>query len=92
MRFRSAALPFTFQSEMVERTIARQGQQPGNEGAAIGLILAGIAPQLEENILHDFLGRRGLLQDAQNQRINDAGMPVVELFESAHVPVKKLDH
>ena len=88
----AAPLAFTFQSELIERPVARQRQQPGNEWAAARLILAGVAPQVKKYVLDNFFRRRALLENAHYESVDNPGMPVVELFECAHVFTKKLLH
>ena len=56
------------------------------------MIPCGVTPQLEENILNNFLCCGCLLQDAHNQSVDNAGVPVIELFKCAHVPAKKPVH
>jgi hypothetical protein len=88
----TAALPFTFQSKMIECAISRQRQQPRDKWPALRVIRCGIAPKLQENVLDDFFRRGRLLQDAQDKRVNGARMAVVELLEGAHVLPKKALH
>ena len=54
--------------------------------------MCGIAPELQENVLHDLFGGPGLLQDSQNEAIDGAGMAIVKLLEGAHIPLKKPVH
>src|SRR5260370_779841 len=76
---------------MVERTVARKRQQPGHEGAP-HVILAGVAPELQENVLHHLFRGGTLPQYAQHEGIDNARVPLVQFFESAHVSAKKLLH
>jgi len=85
----AAALALAFQAQMIESAIARHGAQPGEEGAASGVVLICVAPKLEENILHDFFGGRSVLQDTQDQAVDEARVAVIELFEGAHVFLKE---
>src|SRR5262249_12455732 len=80
------ALALAFQAQMIECTVPRQSEQPRNKRASGGLITTGVTPELQENVLYNLFGRGTLLQDAENQRINNARMAIVELFERAHVP------
>ena len=54
--------------------------------------MSGVAPELEENVLGDFFGRSGLLEDAQEEAVDNARMAVVELLEGAHILLKKTVH
>ena len=54
--------------------------------------MRGVAPELQENVLDDFFGRSRLLEDAQNQAVNGAGMTIVELLKGVHVLMKKPAH
>jgi hypothetical protein len=47
---------------------------------------------LQENVLHDFFGGSGLLDDAEDQAINQARVAVIELFEGGHIPLQKAAH
>src|SRR5262249_21493851 len=83
------ALPLALEPQLIERAVARQRQEPGQKGAARAVVVPRVAPQLEKDILYHFFGGRSLLQDAQNQTIDDAGMAVGEVLKSAHVPLQK---
>jgi hypothetical protein len=88
----AAALSFAFQAKRVQGAVPRQSEQPGNKGTARGVVLRSIAAKLQENVLHDFLGRSLLLLDAQNQGIDAAGMAIVKLLKGAHIFLKKPMH
>src|SRR5262249_50432915 len=85
----ASALPLALEPQLIERAVARQGQQPGQKGTARAVVVRSVAPQVGKDILYHFFGGRSLLQDAQNQTIDDAGMAVVEFLKGAHVPLQK---
>src|SRR5580692_12489993 len=74
---------------MIEGAVSRHGTQPGDERAARGVVLIGVAPELKKNVLNDFFGRGGLLENTQNQAVDEARVAVVELFKGAHVFLQK---
>src|SRR5713226_4666424 len=88
----AAALSFALQAQRVQSAISGEGEQPGNEGPAGLIVLSGVAPELEENVLGDFFGRSGLLEDAQQEAVDETRMAVVELLEGAHILLKKTVH
>ena len=81
-----------FQTKLIERPIAGQCQQPRNKWPAGTVVLLGVPPHLQKNVLHHLFGNRCLFENTQNQRKYQAGMAVIQLFKSAHVPLKKPVH
>jgi hypothetical protein len=63
------ALTLAIEAQGVEGAVASQGQKPGNERAAGFIVLRGVAPKCQENVLHNFLSGSRLLEDAQNQAV-----------------------
>ena len=52
----AAALALAFQAKMIEGAVARHGAEPGNKRAARGIVLSGVAPELQEDVLNDLFG------------------------------------
>ena len=88
-RIFAAALALAFQAQVIEGAIARHGAQPGEERTASGVVSIGVTPELEKDVLHDFLGGGGVLDDAQNQAVDEARVAIIELFKGAHVFFEK---
>src|SRR5215813_4777887 len=87
--FFAAALALAFQAKRIQRAIAGECEQPGNERPARGVVPLGVAPEQQEYILYHFFRGAGVLQDAQNKAVYRPRMAVVELLERAHVLLKK---
>src|SRR5260370_39698805 len=72
----ATALALALEAQRVQSAISREGEQPGNKRSAALIILTGIAPELEENVLGHFFGRPCLLQDAEQEAVDKARMAV----------------
>ena len=70
------------------RAIARDHQQPAGQRAARRVESRGHAPELEENILQDFLGGLGVAQNPVEDGGEHPGVAVVERGERRFVPLR----
>ncbi len=57
---------------------ARDHQQPGDDDAARRVVALGLTPGLREHVLHDFFRFGRIADDPERERIDDAGMAIVE--------------
>ena len=76
----------------VHRLAVGPGQQERPQGAPLGVELLGIAPQVEEHLLGDLLGRRVGAQDAAGEGVHGPSVPPVDLGQGRLVPATHRDH
>ena len=66
-------------AKTIDRPRPRHRQQPAGDRASAAIVARGLLPGLDEDVLHDVLRFGLVLQDAEDQRIDEAGMAIVEL-------------
>ena len=68
-------------AEIINRPVARYGQQPRPDRAPLGIETAHSVPNAEERLLHQIFRGAAILNDPQYQTENDASVAVVQLGE-----------
>jgi hypothetical protein len=84
-------LSLTVQAKLIEGSAARHGQQPRDKRPAQPSYSAVLRHSCRKTSCTIF-GCRGLLKYAQDQRVHETGMAVVQLFKRAYVPLQKPPH
>src|SRR5579884_156144 len=72
--------------EVVDRTVAHRGDDPGAQRAAMGVEPRGTVPELEEGVLDHVLGPPRVAHDAQGDGEGQRTVPVVEARQRVDVP------
>ena len=72
-------------AQPVDGPAARLHQQPGRHRPARRVVPAGLRPGLREDLLHYVLGVGLAAQNPHGQRVDGAGMPVVQLTQGLAV-------
>ena len=65
-------------AQPIDRARARQHHDPAGHGRAAALVSRGIAPDLREHVLHDFLGVSAVRQNPPGQPVHRRRVPVVQ--------------
>jgi hypothetical protein len=69
----------------VDGAMVGHPEQPGEQSAATRLVGVGLAPELEEGLLDDFLGRRTVAQHTQRQRVHASAVAFVHQLEGPRI-------
>lgn len=75
----------TATTQLVERQIVGDGQQPGPHPAQTAIVGASVLPDAEQRFLQQILGDLAIGDDAQDDRQGDARVAIVERFQRGGV-------
>ena len=68
-------------AEVIDSAVARDGEEPGADGALPRIEGVHAVPDAEESFLHEVFGDAGVAHHAENERISDAAVAVVKVRE-----------
>jgi len=72
--------------QVVDGAVARHRQQPRAHRPLLGIESANAVPHPQERLLHQILRDAGVTHHAENQRIDQTAVPVVEFRQCLRIP------